>query len=109
MKLKTRLLLATTITVLVILGASEWLNYFSMAAFVQAQRAYALAISLYDRLAAEWVSDLHNASWRLKTAPTSHLVFWPIIRRTLVYRVPFRECLDIFKADNLVPQERLQH
>lgn len=34
MKLKTRLLFATTFTVLVILGASEWLNYVSVVSFL---------------------------------------------------------------------------
>ena len=60
MKLKTRLLLATTLTVLVILGAAEWLNYVSMAGFLNGHEAEMERVRDHTSLVAGLERSKHN-------------------------------------------------
>jgi methyl-accepting chemotaxis protein len=57
MKLKTRLLLATALTALVILGAAEWLNYVSMAGFLNSHKADMELVRDHT----SWVTDLERS------------------------------------------------
>ena len=72
MKLKTRLLLATTITVLVILGASEWLNYFSMAAFVDGHETAMAKVGDHASLMASLERDKHELLGKLILLHAGH-------------------------------------
>lgn len=65
MTLKTRLLLATTLTVLVILGASEWLNYRSTAGFLNGHEAAMERVREHTSLVASLERSKHDLFKRL--------------------------------------------
>lgn len=96
MKLKTRLLLATTLTVLIILGASEWLNYFNLAAFVNDHEAAMARVEDHASMMAAlerakhhlfkkliWLHVLHACLTVLGLVVVLHILWWRLVLRPL--------------------------
>ncbi len=96
MKLKTRLLLATTLTVLVILGASESLNYFNLAAFVNGHEAAMARVGDHASMMASlerakyhlfrrliWLHVTHACLTILGLVIVLHVLWWRLFLRPL--------------------------
>lgn len=72
MKLKTRLLLATTLTVLVILAASEWLNYVSTTGFLNGHEADMVRVRDHTSLVTGLDRSKHDLFKRLVLLHLAH-------------------------------------
>lgn len=119
MKLKTQLLLATSITVLVILGASEWLNYRHVATFVNGHEAvmkeggdHGWMIAVLEQGRRTFFGDLlflhltHAFLTVLGLVAVLHVLWWRLFLRPLDRILEHIRTMALGAWTNPIPIER---
>lgn len=119
MKLKTRLLLATSLTVLVVLGASELLNYFNVASFVNGHETAMAQVGHHSSLVAElargkhdlfrrliWLHAVHACLTVLGLIGVLHILWWRLFLRPLDCLLTHVHAMGLGTWTDPIPLER---